>query len=97
MLFVMSVVESDVLWQLEKLASKFGAQLLSSTGRQFSPESMTTESNYKNLQIKIRGHAIAGFVTALKELGAITVVHSGGDQLYGGGEILLELGIQYEP
>jgi len=93
----LNVVESDVLWQLEKLASKFGAQLLSSTGRKFSPQSMTTESNYKNLQVKIPGNAIGGFIAALKELGAITVVYSGSDQLYGGGEIVLELGIQYEP
>ena len=93
----LNVVESDVLWQLEKLASKFGAQLLSSSGRKISPESMTTENNYKNIRVKIQGNQLTGFAAALQDLGAITLVHAGGDQLYGGGDIVLELGIQYEP
>jgi hypothetical protein len=88
---------AEVLWQIAKLAKRFGARLTTSNGRTASPFSMTTEKNYANLKLQMSPARLEAFVAALHDLGAMTLVQQDETRLYSGGMMELELEIQFEP
>lgn len=90
---------SEVLWQIQKLAQRYGARMNSSSGASASPFSMTTEKNYANLSLQMSPARLEAFVQALKDLGAMTLVPQEGNdsKLYSGGMMELELEVQFEP
>jgi len=88
---------AEVLWQIEKLAERYGARLSTSSGRAASPFSMTTEKNYANLKVQMSPARLEAFVAALHDLGAMTLVQQDETRLYGGGIMELELEVQFEP
>lgn len=87
----------DVLWQIQKLAQRYGVRMSSSSGESASPFSMTTEKNYANLKLQMSPARLEAFVEALKDLGAMTLVPQENSKLYSGGMTELELEIQFEP
>ena len=87
----------EILWEIQRLAQRYGARLMKSTGGKLSPFSMTTEQNYANLKIQMSPERMENFVAALQELGAMSLVRQDDTRLYGGGMMELELEVQYEP
>ena len=88
---------SEVLWQIQRIAERYGAQLQKSNGASMAPYSMTTEMNYANLKLRMSPQRMESFVTALRELGAMSLVEQEETRLYGGGMMELELEVQFEP
>ena len=88
---------SEVLWQIQRLAERYGAQLQKANGTSMAPYSMTTESNYANLKLRMSPQRMESFVAALRELGAMSLVEQEETRLYGGGMMELELEVQFEP
>jgi len=87
----------EVLWQIQKLAKRYGARLMTSKGKSAKPFSMTTEKNYANLKLQMSPARLEAFVVALKDLGAMTLVEQEESKLYSGGMMELELEVQFEP
>ena len=88
---------AEVLWQIQRLAERYGAQLQKTNGTEMAPYSMTTESNYANLKLRMSPQRMESFVAALRELGAMSLVQQEETRLYGGGMMELELEVQFEP
>ena len=88
---------SEILWQIQRLAERYGAQLQKTNGTSMAPYSMTTESNYANLKLRMSPQRMESFVAALRKLGAMSLVEQEETRLYGGGMMELELEVQYEP
>ena len=88
---------SEVLWQIQRLAERYGAYLQKPNGTSLSPFSMTTESNYANLKLQMSPQRMESFVAALRELGAMSLVQQEETRLYSGGMMELELEVQFEP
>ena len=88
---------SEVLWQIQRLAERFGAQVQKANGTNMAPYSMTTESNYANLKLRMSPQRMESFVAALRGLGAMSLVEQEETRLYGGGMMELELEVQFEP
>ena len=76
---------SEVLWQIQRLAERFGAQVQKANGTNMAPYSMTTESNYANLKLRMSPQRMESFVAALRGLGAMSLVEQEETRLYGGG------------
>ncbi len=87
----------EVLWEIKKLAKRYGARLMTSDGKLAKPFSMTTEENYANLKLQMSPARLEAFVAALKALGAMTLVEQEESKLYSGGMMELELEVQFEP
>jgi negative regulator of sigma E activity len=87
----------EALWQIQKLAKRYGVRLMTSSGKLAKPFSMTTEENYANLKLQMSPARLEAFVVALKDLGAMTLVEQDASKLYSGGMMELELEVQFEP